>query len=194
MTFIFGGYFLIGNYLLKKGKIPNRSEATLFRSTGMVHYFPGKNKDPIIKPYREYDCSISQTSGVKGGAYLSLWMSNRYDKKIKFGLPNQPGSIFSARVTAEMIECFMDISRPLPDVPELELYRPYDPVTAAWDKKYERPSRLFRDMSKETWDKLKDATWRYAETYPWGKDRKTAIAMGWQPPPRQWWKMADDPS
>ncbi len=179
-------------FSIKKGIVRYKAAAILFRTSGKVHFFPRGDKEPIITPYRDWDCSISYTSGHKGGKHYSFWMSHRYQKELNVMFPNAPGTRHSGRVQAEIIECFMDISRPLPDIPELELYRQYDPVTAEWDARNNRPPRLFRDMSKETWNKLQKASWKYATNYRWSFSRERAIAMGWQPPPKQWWTMADE--
>ncbi len=46
----------------------------------------------------------------------------------------------------ELIQRFADNSLPLPDMPDLEKFRHLDPVTAAYDKKHNRPEFHWRHM------------------------------------------------
>ncbi|MCD1630552.1 hypothetical protein [Marinobacter shengliensis] len=50
----------------------------------------------------------------------------------------------------------MDITKPLPELPLLERYRPLDPTTAEHDQKTGRPARYWRDMDDETFKKHVD--------------------------------------
>ncbi len=92
----------------------------------------------------------------------------------------------------ELIQQFMDISKPLPDVPELEPYRHLDPVTAEWDKQHCRPSNLYESMSNRTYSKYSDMVWEYEKGLQWGRDRWVSEAEGWQPPPEEWWLVPVD--
>jgi hypothetical protein len=47
----------------------------------------------------------------------------------------------------ERLVRFMDLSKPLPDIPEFEAYRHLDKITATFDKKNNRPKRYWQDMS-----------------------------------------------
>lgn len=48
-----------------------------------------------------------------------------------------------------MIQRYMDISQPMPDILVLEPARERDPTTAAYDKQTGRNPRYWRDMSDE---------------------------------------------
>ena len=183
--------YIIPKVLVEKGWVRFKTKAILFRTTGMVHLFPRGNKEVIIRPYSEFDCSFSTHTGPKGGSSVSIWLSHRYEKHIKFPL-NSDATPYTACLACDMFEQFMDVSKPLPDVPESEKYRPYDPTTAEWDKAHNRPPRLFADMSKERWKALDKAIWKYAMAYPWGLDREAAIRAGWQPPPDEFWLLASE--
>jgi hypothetical protein len=50
---------------------------------------------------------------------------------------------------ATFLEQFMDVSKPLPDVPYLEVYRHLDPTTVEFDKATNRNPRFWRDKTKE---------------------------------------------
>ncbi|MCE0559392.1 hypothetical protein K1M91_20770, partial [Motilimonas sp. E26] len=47
------------------------------------------------------------------------------------------------------IQCYMDISQPLPDLPQFEPFRHTDPFTKAWDVKHNRDPHYWRNMSKK---------------------------------------------
>lgn len=58
----------------------------------------------------------------------------------------------------DVLQNFMDVSRPLPDIPILEPHRANDPVTAEHDRRMGRPVRYWRDMDNKTWkEKTKEA-------------------------------------
>lgn len=52
-----------------------------------------------------------------------------------------------------MIQQFMDVSHPLPDVPIFEPFRPRDPLTAEVDERQGRDPHKWRNMTPETWRK-----------------------------------------
>ena len=51
---------------------------------------------------------------------------------------------------------FMDIDKPLADIPEHELTRHCDPVTAAHDRENKRNPRYWRDQSDSAWFKAQE--------------------------------------
>ena len=74
----------------------------------------------------------------------------------------------------------MDVSRPLPDIPMFEPYRHLDPTTIEWNKKHNRPPRLWRDMDPEEYRKLKWDSVDAAKTYPFTDEGKVK-ELGWKP-------------
>jgi len=52
-----------------------------------------------------------------------------------------------------MLQQYMDISRPMPDVLVLEAARELDPTTAQYDKDNPRDSHFWRNMSDEQFKK-----------------------------------------
>jgi len=81
----------------------------------------------------------------------------------------------------EFLQQYMDISKPLPDVPTMEPFRDKDPVTAAWDKAHNRPPRYWREMDIGQAKRSRDFAYEAASQYPWGLTREQALASGWQP-------------
>ena len=56
----------------------------------------------------------------------------------------------------DFIQNYMDITRPLPELPLLEQYRHLDPTTAEHDQATGRPSRYWRDMDDKTFKQKVD--------------------------------------
>ena len=71
----------------------------------------------------------------------------------------------------EIIQHYMDVTRPLPDIPRFEPYRHLDPVTKAWDEQHQRPRWLWRDMDPEEYSKLGTASFKAAMAYPFDRFR-----------------------
>ncbi|MEI8634107.1 hypothetical protein P4S72_22615 [Vibrio sp. PP-XX7] len=65
-----------------------------------------------------------------------------------------------------MIQCYMDISQPLPDSLILEESRHLDPVTAEFDQQINRDPRYWRDMSDEDYAKTIAAIQNQQRTQP----------------------------
>lgn len=80
----------------------------------------------------------------------------------------------------EYYQHYMDVSRPLPDVPFFEPYRHLDPTTRKWDEEHNRPPRLWRDMDNDTYVKLVDEAIVAAKAYPFLEPEK-AEKQGWTP-------------
>lgn len=139
------GWYMIDlySYFSKKNKIEGLVDA-FNRKTGMAEltlrcYKDGKKSHSDVffgnffprwvykNGYREFCISNSKSLGgctrLKGGDGVDGYL-NYY-----------------------LLCHFMDIERPLPDIPELEAYRYLDPVTAEYDRRTNRPARYWRDKS-----------------------------------------------
>jgi hypothetical protein len=79
----------------------------------------------------------------------------------------------------ELVNHFMDVSRPLPDIPELEPYRHLDSTTREWDKENSRLERLWRDMLYEEYEALVEASLQAVESYPFLNPRLVK-KKGWK--------------
>ena len=124
--------------------LPDKKSDYIDRRTGMITFSKNLDKEKNDIPF--VDCDPYLFTDNTSGMNKYLLYVDRYD-----------GSYISISVyttvdvyllTAYMKE-FMDISKPLPDVPELEAYREQDPVTVEYDKKTGRNPRYWRDMSLE---------------------------------------------
>ena len=83
----------------------------------------------------------------------------------------------------EILQHYMDVTRPLPDIPRFEPYRHLDPVTKAWDEQHQRPRWLWRDMDPEEYARLSRASLEAALAYPFDRfrDPDPEKAKEWKP-------------
>ena len=173
VSLLFGGWLLIiigglafrlfPNWLLRNGRGP---EWEFNRRTGMIKVWQYSRKLPFVprkppvvieKPFYEFDAWCCARVD-RFGTLFDLVLSHRYSK-----LDVTVGDILGAHGSATMcyaywdfIQNYMDITKPLPELPLLERYRPLDPTTAEHDQKTGRPARYWRDMDDETFKKHVD--------------------------------------
>ncbi len=114
-----------------------------------------KTKKPIVfsRPFYEFQALIYQVPNRHGGHQETLMLRHR-----------KTGSLiafdcFSTEIREKewiqfwhYIQNYMDISKPLPDTPNFEICRDYDPTTFAYDEKINRNPRLWRNMSEESYE------------------------------------------
>ncbi|MBU3056291.1 MAG: hypothetical protein KO540_08855 [Pseudomonas indica] len=140
----------------------------LNRRTGLVTVFDYDNNGEykkngtigeITAPFYEFDAYIATSPDRQGLPMNVLYLAHRYrDIVINFGYlvapdrsPQLPCALW------DFFQNFMDTSRPLPDLPCYEQYRPLDPVTAEHDRRTGRDPRYWIDMDDETFKgKVKD--------------------------------------
>jgi hypothetical protein len=173
VSLLFGGWLLIiigglafrlfPKWLLRNGRGP---EWEFNRRTGMIKVWQYSRKLPFVprkppvvieKPFYEFDAWCCARVD-RFGTLFDLVLSHRYSK-----LDVTVGDILGAHGSATMcyaywdfIQNYMDITKPLPELPLLERYRPLDPTTAEYDQKTGRPARYWRDMDDETFKKHVD--------------------------------------
>lgn len=98
----------------------------------------------------------------------------------------KPQSFSDCYIKWELIQAFMDITQPLPDIPEFEPFRAYDPTTIQWDAKNKRPEGFYQRISLRGYRKLRKRVYndyfiRYNNSsqlnagYPYGKTLDEAI-------------------
>lgn len=154
---------LFPNWLIKPDKGPKWE---FNRRTGLVtvyHYDRkgtwGKTGQPEeeVAPFYEFDAYLTNEMIYPGGNVHTLYLVNRYHP-IVIPVGNLIGKTSPEECYAlwDMLQNFMDTSRPLPDIPLWEEHRPNDPVTAEHDRKTQRPPRYWRDMDRETWKQKND--------------------------------------
>ena len=148
------------------------------RNTGMVRIFNNK-KEWADLPFDEFE---GLNTLVPAGRALQIRKLAFRHKKTGAGFIIGDGTTdgWYTGLNWEYYRHYMDVSRPLPDIPFWEPYRHLDPTTKAWDEKHNRPKRLWRDMDEETYEKMVEASIAAAKKYPYLKPEK-AKEEGWQP-------------
>ncbi|MFL1406844.1 hypothetical protein ACJO2E_16020 [Marinobacter sp. M1N3S26] len=149
---------LFPGWLGKKGRGP---EWELNRRTGMVrvwHYprrFSRRRKPEITEhPFTDYEASVSAAADQYGPWYHFTMRHRISGEYINVGTIIGPQRISEeCHALWDFLQNYMDVSRPLPDVPFLEPHRQKDPVTAVHDEKVGRPAHYWRDMDMATFEK-----------------------------------------
>ncbi len=128
------------------------------RRTGRVTFYDYKTfkKTGVIgeisAPFYEFDAYIHTSPDRQGSPLNVLFLMHRYrDIRVKVG------ALLGAEQTPQevcalwdLLQNYMDTSRPLPDTPALEEHRANDPITAEHDRKTGRNPRYWIDMDDET--------------------------------------------
>ncbi|QKK79855.1 hypothetical protein [Marinomonas primoryensis] len=131
----------------------------LNRTTGMVTLFK-KNKPFFTHPFIEFDCVLMSSPTQQGFLNYSLTLIHRY-RDYSVGVPIS-GSMGANHKVIEyhrfwnMVQRYMDISQPLPDILVLEPARQRDPTTIAYDKEHNRNPRYWRDMTDKEFKQKMD--------------------------------------
>ena len=124
---------------------------TMHRRTGTVYigrWFGLGQRHEI--PFAELEGAWLMGTTPAGGVNTYLGMFHRYSTHAVAPNPVETiEDIWEAALYWEYYQAFMDISRPLPDVPELEHCRHLDPVTAAHDKQTGRNPHYWRDIGPD---------------------------------------------
>ncbi len=142
------------------------------RRTGLVTVFDYDNNGEykrsgtigeITAPFYEFDAYLSTSPDRQGLPMNVLYLAHRYrDITINFGslvaADRTPNLAFALW---DFLQNYMDVSRPLPELPCFEATRYLDPVSAEHDIQTSRPKRYWIDMEDETFDlKLKEMSGR----------------------------------
>jgi len=150
---------IVVNYLPKLWFRPPKGPLwDLNRRTGLVTLYDYKafKKTGAIgevsAPFYEFDAYIHTSPDRQGSPLNVLFLMHRYrDIRVKVG------ALLGAEQTPQevcalwdLLQNYMDTSRPLPDTPALEEYRANDPITAEHDRKTGRNPRYWTDMDDET--------------------------------------------
>ena len=125
---------------------------TLVRYDKTGHWGKTGQPEEDSAPFYEFDAYLTNEIIPPGQVVHTLYLVHRY-RPILIPLGNLIGKVRGEECFAlwDMFQNFMDTSRPLPDIPLWEEFRPSDPVTAEYDRKTNRPPRYWRDMDDETW-------------------------------------------
>ncbi|MFB9866365.1 hypothetical protein [Vreelandella sulfidaeris] len=172
-----GGAYLakpLNRWLAKQGNsyMENR-QSELNRQTGMVSFAQGKKKTPLIAPFIEFDGYVERVV-QRGGIFYRLMFVLRYTGK-QFNQTSLSAIVdhqHEVRATWDMLQRYMDVSQPLPDIPRLEPFRHLDHTTAEYDRQTGRDPRYWRDLDLETWKANEGAAKRQAQVnFPWNRQR-----------------------
>ncbi|MCC5881010.1 MAG: hypothetical protein JJU25_00030 [Halomonas sp.] len=133
-------------------------------------------------PFYEFDAYIEMRVGTQGSQFHSLKLIHRYPQRSRLPHINAPldydfsvgGSIAQLYAAWDMLQRYMDISQPLPDIPQVEPFRHLDPTTKAYDEagKRGRPATYWRDLyaksSEAELKALRDAHRAEVDSTAWG--------------------------
>lgn len=140
------------------------------RVTGQAKFALGKGRY-FEAPFIEFDAYVERVI-QRGGIFYRLMFVHRYTGKIfnKTWLSGVEASKNEVLALWDMLQRFMDVSQPIPDMPRFEPFRHLDPVTAEYDRKTNRPPRYWRDLDLEAWKSGEGAKLATAQArYPWGR-------------------------
>ncbi|OOE74622.1 hypothetical protein [Salinivibrio sp. ML290] len=145
------GYYFLAPFLKSKPVY------SLNRQTGMVTLYKRGNKVRFTHPFIEFDCVLMSAPSPQGHLNYNLMLVHRY-QPYSVGVPISNLIGTNERVVEyqrlwNMIQRYMDVSQPMPDLLVLEEARAKDPVTAAHDQQTGRDPRYWRDMSDDTYKK-----------------------------------------
>lgn len=143
------------------------------RQTGMVSFAQGKKKPPLKAPFVEFDGYVERVV-QRGGIFYRLMFVHRYTGKQfhQTSLSTIVDHQHEVRALWDMLQRYMDVSQPMPDVPRLEPFRHLDPTTAEHDRQTGRSPRYWRDLDLEAWKKGEGAAHLKAQIeYPWSRLR-----------------------
>ena len=173
--------YFAGKLLQKTGIAKDKNNILFNRRKGVI-VLPRKKLPPLELAFDEFDPYLGSSVNPSGSMDWHLILGNRYNGWF-VQHPEGHGDNDRWRVYLdwEFLQHYMDISKPLPDIPSMEPFRHNDPVTAAYDKQHNRPPRYWRDMDLKTAGQMNSASAKAAANYPWGLTREQALAQGWQP-------------
>ncbi|WP_203144019.1 hypothetical protein [Marinobacter mangrovi] len=142
------------------------------RVTGQAKFALGKGRH-FEAPFIEFDAYVERVV-QRGGIFYRLMFVHRYTGKIfnKTWLSGVEASKNEVLALWDMLQRFMDVSQPIPDMPRFEPFRHLDPVTAEHDDKTNRPPRYWRDLDLEAWKANEGAELAKAQAqFPWNQRR-----------------------
>ncbi len=131
------------------------------RQTGMVTLFDYDNNGEYKKngtigeltaPFHEFDAYVISSPDRQGLPLNVLELTHRY-RDIRFNLApilHQSDDAHEHFALWDYLQNYMDVSRPLPDIPYLEQFRHLDPTTVEHDRHTGRDPRYWVDMDDDT--------------------------------------------
>nr|WP_238942522.1 hypothetical protein [Marinobacter sediminum] len=140
----------------------------LNRLSGQLRFAMGRKRF-FEAPFVEFDAYVERVI-QHGGIFYRLMFVHRYTQKTfnQTWLSGIEASKNEVLALWDMLQRYMDVSEPLPDVPRLEPFRHLDPVTREHDIETNRNPRYWRDLDLEAWKAGEGAQMlRRQSQYPW---------------------------
>ncbi|WP_323754735.1 hypothetical protein [Marinobacter sp.] len=140
------------------------------RVTGQVRMALGQ-KSYFEAPFVEFDAYVDRVI-QQSGVFYRLIFVHRYTQKSfhKTAFSTIESNKSEVLALWDVLQTYMDVTQPLPDVPRLEPFRHLDPVTAKHDERTGRNPRFWRDLDLEAWKQGEGAQWLKRQMeYPWNK-------------------------
>ncbi|WP_153045490.1 hypothetical protein [Marinobacter salexigens] len=173
LPWVMGGFVLLLRPLDKLlAKLLDRGletgESYFSRETGEVSFAVSGGKK-LTAPFEEFDAYVERVIEA-GGIFYRLMFVHRYT-----GAQFSQTSLSRVEPVKEevmalwdMLQRYMDVSQPLPDVPRLEPFRHLDPVTREYDEEIGQNPRYWRDLNLEEWKTREGLeVLRRQREYPW---------------------------
>jgi hypothetical protein len=147
----------------------------LNRQTGMVTIYKDPEKEGQSgeirgqAPFHEWDGYLFNLPDHQGNLWYRLVLVH---KTRELALPlNQLVAATTNREDVlaywDVIRQYMDVTKPLPDMPLFEPYRHLDPTTREHDEKKGREPRYWRDMDRENYEAFKRENRRKLLKHQW---------------------------
>ncbi|WP_309045645.1 hypothetical protein [Marinobacter sediminicola] len=138
------------------------------RQTGQIRFALGRKRF-FEAPFVEFDAYVERVV-QQGGIFYRLMFVHRYTQKTfnKLWFSGIEARKTEVYALWDMLQRYMDVSQPLPDVPRLEPFRHLDPVTRKYDEDIGRKPRYWRDLNLEEWKTGEgQEVLRRQREYPW---------------------------
>ncbi|MCE8038495.1 hypothetical protein [Halomonas sp. MCCC 1A11062] len=143
------------------------------RQTGMISFVMKEHHQPLVVPFVELDGYVERVV-QRGGIFYRLMFVHRYTGKQfnQTSLSTIVDHKHEVHALWDMLQRYMDVSQPMPDLPRLEPFRHLDPTTAEHDRQTGRNPRYWRDLDLEAWKAGEGADHLKAQIdYPWSRQR-----------------------
>lgn len=125
----------------------------LNRQTGMVIFYDKEGDIEQELPFKEFVAHIQPVTNHQGLVIHNNLIVHHYQDPSTYFDAHQLGAgesqLANPLAVWNFIQCYMDTTQPLPDLPQFEPFRHTDPFTKAWDIKHNRDPHYWRNMSKK---------------------------------------------
>lgn len=113
-----------------------------------------KKRVAYSHPFFEFDAYLATLPTQYGFAPYKLLLQHRYeDISLENFMDTPSNSKGVVYAYWDFMQNYIDVTKPLPDIGSLEMFRPYDPTTIEYDQKTGRDHRYWRDMDYDEWNK-----------------------------------------